>query len=66
MGILKPDEACKFLRISDATLRRMIYSNQITFRKIGARYFFLESDLTEYVESAKQPMVMAEPVEAVI
>lgn len=38
-------EACKFLDISESTLRRMIRDKKIPFKKIGGRYYFLLKDL---------------------
>ena len=66
MGLMTLGEACKSLRCSDATLRRLVYGKKITYRQIGGRYFFLNEDLEEYLESTRRPMVMAESVEAMV
>ncbi|MFP3041198.1 helix-turn-helix domain-containing protein [Treponema primitia] len=58
-------EAAKQIGLSSITIRRMIYAGKIGYRKIGARYFFMESDLAELMESAKHPIRQAEVISEV-
>jgi excisionase family DNA binding protein len=58
-------EAAKQIGLSTITIRRMIYTKKISYRKIGARYFFTEADLTEFVEASRHPMRCQETAEAV-
>lgn len=44
-------EACRFLKISEATARRWIRAGRLPGRKIGRDYRFLGSDLLEGLES---------------
>ncbi|GHV75533.1 hypothetical protein AGMMS49942_03540 [Spirochaetia bacterium] len=54
-------EMAEQIGVSDITIRRMIYAGKIPYRKIGARYYFLEDDLSELMESSKHPMRKDEP-----
>ena len=40
MSLMTFKEALAFLRISDRTLRTMVYSRQIPFHKVGVKYLF--------------------------
>ena len=46
-------ETAKILGISEVTMRRLIKSKQISYRKIGDRYLFAQNDIDSYIESVK-------------
>jgi len=46
-------ETSKLLGISEITLRRLIKLRRISYRKIGDRYLFSQSDIESYIESIK-------------
>jgi len=46
-------ETSKILGVSEVTLRRLIKLRRISYRKIGDRYLFSQSDIDNYVESVK-------------
>jgi excisionase family DNA binding protein len=46
-------EACKFLDISDATLRRYIKVGKVPAYNFGKEYKFKLQDLAEFVDSAR-------------
>jgi len=46
-------ETSKILGVSEITLRRLIKLRRISYRKIGDRYLFSQSDIDNYIESIK-------------
>jgi excisionase family DNA binding protein len=48
-------EAAEALGVASITIRRLIYSEQISYRKIGKQYFFCDTDISEYLENARHP-----------
>lgn len=53
-------ETSKILGISEITLRRLIKLRRISYRKIGDRYLFSQSDIDSYLESVKVQAVSHE------
>lgn len=51
-------EACRLLKISEATARRWIKEGRLRGRKIGRDYRFLGSDLLEVLQ--RSPQVLSE------
>lgn len=54
-GVYTLREACRLLRISEATARRWIKEGRLPGRKIGRDYRFLGRDLLRYLTSEQQP-----------
>ena len=50
-------DTAKILGVSEITLRRLIRLRRISYRRIGDRYLFSQSDIDNYVESVKVPAV---------
>ena len=50
-------ETAKILGISEVTLRRLVKAKRISYRKIGDRYLFSQSDVDDYIASVKVPAV---------
>jgi len=46
-------EISKMLGISEVSLRRLVRSRRISYRKIGDRILFSEADINAYLESVK-------------
>jgi excisionase family DNA binding protein len=46
-------ETSKILGISEITLRRLIKLRRISYRRIGDRCLFSQSDIDSYIESIK-------------
>lgn len=44
-------EASLILHISVSMLRKLIYNNDISFFKIGNRYYFREEDICEFINN---------------
>ena len=53
-NILTPNELCKYLKISQRTLYRMLSRGKLPFAiKIDGSWRFLESDVKKYLEDSK-------------
>jgi len=55
MDLFTIQTAAPELRVSEATLRRIITRNEIGYRRIGRRYLFRREDIDQFLESAYQP-----------
>ncbi|HEC93437.1 MAG TPA: DNA-binding protein [Candidatus Atribacteria bacterium] len=51
--VLSKKEACKFLKISIATLDRLIRRKEIPFLKLNGRVLFLREDLIKWLKSKR-------------
>jgi len=51
--VLSKKEACKYLKISMATLDRLIKEKKIPFSKINGRVLFLKEDLINWLKSKR-------------
>ena len=49
--LLTRKEACQLLRISDATIHRLLKTKSIPAYKIGRHWKFIKSELLEWVKS---------------
>jgi excisionase family DNA binding protein len=52
--LLTIPEVSKFLRVSPATVRRLIARGEMPFVQIGRRYLFRSSDLEELVRTKRR------------
>ena len=59
MDLFTIQTAAPELRISEATLRRFISRNEISYRRIGRRYLFRREDIDRFLESNYQPPKIA-------
>ena len=50
-------EVFPLLRISEVSLRRLIKSNKITYRRIGKRILIDEEDILHFLSSSAVPMI---------
>ena len=46
-------EVAPILRSSEITIRRLVKTKKIPYRKIGARYLFDENDIKNFIEGVK-------------
>ncbi len=53
--LLTIEETAQFLRISKATLHRLLADNALTPVRIGGRTLFDRKDLDAFIEKAKEP-----------
>lgn len=60
-GIYTLQEACRFLRISEATARRWLKDGRLRGRKIGRDYRFLGRDLLESLDTGPEPLLFFGP-----
>jgi excisionase family DNA binding protein len=51
--VMTTKEACKYLRISRPTFLKLIYTNQITARKVGRGWKVLKSELENYLRGVR-------------
>ena len=49
-------ESAPLLKISETTLRRLIKSRKIPYRKIGRRYYLSHCDINYFLERSYYPM----------
>jgi len=49
-------DVTKIVPVSVMTLRRLINQGAIPYRRIGSKYYFTESDLSEYLDSVRRPI----------
>ena len=54
MSLMTFKEALAFLRISDRTLRTMVYSRQIPFHKMGIKYLFDRVELEAWLMEKRE------------
>lgn len=54
-------EACRFLRISEATARRWLKQGRLRGRKVGRGYRFLGSDLVRCLTPTAEPELELRP-----
>jgi len=55
MKLLTINEVSQEIRISPATIRRLIKKQQIPFRRVGHRQFFTPDDIALYLENCIVP-----------
>jgi excisionase family DNA binding protein len=63
--LLNISQAAKELSVAPITIRRLVRDRVIPYRRIGCRILFTESDITDYIEAAKQPICHIEPAAGV-
>ena len=54
---LNLDTICKILNLSKSTVYAYVGKNQIPYIKLGGKLLFPENDLTEWLNTMKQPVV---------
>jgi excisionase family DNA binding protein len=59
--LLTISQAAEELSVAQVTVLRLVRDRAIPCRRIGGRILFTESDLAEYIETAKQPIRHAGP-----
>lgn len=52
-NLISPKELAKYLKISQATIYRLIERRKITFLKIGGSLRFSKSDIEEYLRDSR-------------
>jgi excisionase family DNA binding protein len=58
-------ETAPVLSVAEITLRRLLRKGEIPHHRIGSRYLFTESDIEEYLSTAKVPAKQRRDGEAV-
>ena len=58
--LLDVSEAAQRLRISPCTLRRLMKGRRISYRRLGKRQFFTQTDLDRFLENSAIPVQEAQ------
>lgn len=57
-SLMTIDEAASYLRLSRATIYKMVGRGDIVMRKLGCRSFLLRSDIDNYIEKLPRAKIM--------
>lgn len=56
-ALLDLKDVQKLLKLSDSTLRRLVYRRELCCIRLGGQLRFTEADVQRYIESKREPAV---------